>query len=463
MTSSASTESETPRNHVRESPVTVAILGAGAAGLTAARHLCELPGVQTDIFESADRIGGLLHSVDIDGLHFDVGTFLFFDGHSLLKSFPFLQESFVPFRYQPESVTPSGTFDVYPFTLGRFLKDHGVLSTAAGMGSLLAGKVRYRSYTTLPDFGRYYLGNVFYEQTGLRRYIHRLHDLPDTEIDLEFAANRLDAVSRQSIRAILSRQAQRLRAKLLRRPLPKPRQRLVRPAAGLPEVFQRIENHLEARGVRIQTDCRIRSVRRVNGRFHIQGDGIDGWYDRIVSTIPIPMMLRLIGQEPSTPVTTRSLVSLFYRGQIRNAAQIYFNFTQEARWKRITVFSKFYGQPKPDTDYFTVEITTSDPDSDSDLIRELHQEFEKHGLAVGLLKCPPELLGSYVTPDAYPVYLSGQLPEIEAEKQKLRDFGIDIVGRQGSFEYLISHFIAGQARTLAETMQQQLTPDRVGD
>ena len=166
-------------------------------------------------------------------------------------------------------------------------------------------------------------------------------------------------------------------------------------------------------------------------------------------------MLKLIGEEPRSEITARSLVSLFYRGPIRDTAQVYFNFTDEAKWKRITVFSQFYGKQDSVNDYFTVEITTTDCSPGN--IDALRNEFEQHALKTSLLKRPVEFLGHLITPNAYPVYRAGQLPEIEQEKNRLKEFGIDFVGRQGSFDYLISHFIAENARSLAGSMKQSLS------
>jgi len=50
----------------------VAIVGAGAAGIAAGRHLASA-GLDVLLIEATDRIGGRAHTVISDGLHFDLG------------------------------------------------------------------------------------------------------------------------------------------------------------------------------------------------------------------------------------------------------------------------------------------------------------------------------------------------------------------------------------------------------
>ncbi|POR56855.1 flavin monoamine oxidase family protein [Bosea psychrotolerans] len=53
-------------------PIDVAIVGAGAAGVAAGRHLAA-SGLDVLLIEATDRIGGRAHTAFHDGLHFDLG------------------------------------------------------------------------------------------------------------------------------------------------------------------------------------------------------------------------------------------------------------------------------------------------------------------------------------------------------------------------------------------------------
>lgn len=56
--------------------VRVAVVGAGISGLAAAHRLRTLlgPRAAITVFEQRDRVGGVLHAVDLAGVPFDVGA-----------------------------------------------------------------------------------------------------------------------------------------------------------------------------------------------------------------------------------------------------------------------------------------------------------------------------------------------------------------------------------------------------
>jgi len=146
-------------------------------------------------------------------------------------------------------------------------------------------------------------------------------------------------------------------------------------------------------------------------------------------------------------------VSLFYVGNIVKPGNTFFNFTYDAAWKRITVFSRFYetGAEAREDDYFTVEITVDDNVQDSD-VSAIADDFERHIKKTGLTSEKPELVGHYLTKDAYPVYRNSQSETVAREKTLLKEFGIELLGRQGNFEYEISNIVARQALVLTEKM-----------
>jgi len=57
-----------------------------------------------------------------------------------------------------------------------------------------------------------------------------------------------------------------------------------------------------------------------------------------------------------------------------------------------------------------------------------------------------------VTERAYPVFRVGDTPKLDADRARLRDLGVHLVGRQGAFEYLSSHAVASEARRLATSV-----------
>ena len=226
----------------------VAILGAGAAGLALARQLRRFDGARIVIFERSARVGGLQRSVEIDDAHFDVGTFLFHEGHGMLDAFPEIRPDFVEIDYRPVSITPVGSFDAYPFSLGGYFRDNGWFWSGISVLDLLASKLLYFGSGTMRGYAKYYTGGTIYRRSGLQHYIRRLHDENDSQIDIEFARRRLHVLSRNSLRStarkVLSR-AYRNRAR------GQIRKRLVRPVSGLDGVYARIRALVEKGGAEL--------------------------------------------------------------------------------------------------------------------------------------------------------------------------------------------------------------------
>lgn len=449
------THEESPIKEAGSPSKRVAVIGAGPTGLTAAKHLADA-GYMVDLLERTDRVGGLHRSVEIDGLHYDVGTFVFFEGHGLIEAFPSVKPMMVPINYAPRSITPKGNIDRYPFTFRRYLKDNGSGVGILSIANLLVAKARFRNPQTVPEFAYYYMGRTLYETSGLKQYIKRLHGAEDRELDIEFAKLRMPAVSAMSFRNIVSKRFRRFKNRWKGKKTRSLKDRTARPATGFNPFYAAIRDEIESAQVNLRLSVEVESIRRQDDYFAISINGTTEQYDRVISTLPIPVALRLCGL-PSNDVTeTRDLVSLFYRGKLAVDGPVIFNFTSESEWKRITVFSRFYETPEDGRDYFTVEITGSD--SSPDTIEACRRDFEQHAAKVNLLEGPPELVGNFHTPRAYPVYRKGTTEQLNEDKSRLADFGIDSIGRQGAFEYVISHFVALSAKKLTSEI---VAKDRV--
>lgn len=425
----------------------IAVLGAGVSGLVAASELRKL-GHHVTIFEKSNRPGGLQHSINIEEYEFDVGTFLYNDRHELLKTFPFLFDVFVPVRHKSLSLTPTGRTDNYPFSLKQYYRNYGLLISIISIVNLLISKLKYRNYASLPEYTKYYVGEIIYLKTGLKKYIERLNNLPAEEIDIEFAFQRLAMLRNLGIIATLQGIVKRFSAKLPGRKLKrsKPAQKYVRPREGFGYAYGLIASYLQDSGVDIRLESNVCAVSRLDNKFRLTVDSVEVDFDRVISTIPLPVMLRLIGEKSDMKIETTNLVSLFYTGQFNLNSAVLFNFTMEAQWKRMVVFSRFYSDTKDGQDYLTVEVSTHDTSEEN--IRRLQAEYEAHAAQYTLFKDVPNLVGSYVTRNAYPVYRLGDPEKLAAERAKLDAFGIEHVGRQGNFDYLSSNQAARRAKVL---------------
>lgn len=426
-----------------------AVLGGGVAGIAVAAELAASGLYDVDLIEGAPRLGGLHRSVEAGGLHFDIGAFLYMEGHPLFELFPFLLESCVRVPVRHRSLTPAGTLDGYPLTVRGYVRDHGLPHMAAALADLAWCKWACRRRATLPDHLSYYLGRTLYAESGLKTYIERLFGLPDAEVGLEFARYRMTKVERVcSLRAVAARlfRARRGMDQVL------PPHGYVRPEDGFAAMYGPVADALRERGVQVRMGARITGARRPGGAHELSVDGAEERYDDVVSTIPIPTLARLAGMEPPAAVETRSLYSLFYRhpGELRHDASYLYNFNPAGRWKRITTFSAMYGRRDGDA-WFTVEGTLPADAGDASL-DGCREDFERTAAAAGLFDGTPEYVGGLVTANAYPVYRPHNRPALDAARQALRDRGFVLVGRQGAFDYLGSASIVANARRTAREL-----------
>lgn len=429
----------------------IAILGGGITGCVLAGELAGSGRFDVSLIERAPRLGGLHRSVGIDGLHYDIGTFVFHPGHTVFQTFPGLASRFVEVPSRFLSLRASGRVDGYPMTLRGYARDHGVAHLSYALSDLLCCKVRHCRRNTVPGYAKYYLGSTIYRESGLKAYIERLYSMLDTEVDPIFATKRLGLIGRWcSLRGIAASMLRGRRTVLRGTPALTPTD-LVRPPGGFDGVYQAIGDEVKARGARVRTGCDIHSVRRVRDGFELDIDGVAERFDRVISTIPVPAMARLAGIPMRHELEYVKMVSLFYRshGAAVADATVLHNFTPTGAWKRITFFSQYYGRCNGDH-YFTAEIPVSERD-DEDPDRH-RTAFESHTRRLGIFPSAPRLQGYLVTRHAYPVYRRDSLDLIQEEKEKLTRWGLLLSGRQGEFDYISSSDAAGNARRFASEL-----------
>lgn len=415
--------------------------------MSAAKALSDDPRIDVRLVEGTPRLGGLHKSVTLGGRVFDIGVFLFRPDHFLLRTFPFLLDSFVPAKPATVSITPAGHVDVYPVSLRGYVRDNGIACLLRSAVDIPYARLRYRSRATVEDYAKFYIGPTLFERSGLRHYIERLYGLELDQIGIDFALQRLHI-----FKAYLPAKAalRSLRARLPRRNAIDPKLRLVRPPEGFDAVYGAIEEDLVQRGVRVLKGARVDSLRRAGGHFIASIDGEEARYDAVISTIPIPAVFRLLGERPRARYDQMKLLSLFYSGRLANRAPIQTNFTRSGLWKRLIAFSSFYRRTEAADDYWVVEATTRD---DSDETREaLRDDFETHARSFGVVDGAPVLLGSEFTHNAYPVFRSAEAEALDEDRAALERIGVIPVGRQGRFEYLGSDQTSARAQRAARSI-----------
>ncbi len=415
-----------------ESLAEVVVLGAGISGLVSASVLLRQGAATVVVVDDYGHVGGNHIDRSYSGYTFDVGSLIFQDDSPLLAHFPEILPRYVPIDPSWSRLNPQAKVTHYPFSIRDDVLDAGPTECMRMVGSLLLDRVRKRRQDNVRDYTERLLGARFVERSGLGFYMQRLCGLPPEQIDLEFAKNRLGWLEGQTnARALVRRILGSLRGD------PEPpshNTQLARSREGYAHLYEPAVERLKAMGVNFRLGAGLRHVRRLTDHFEVATSGGPIKARRIISTIPVDHALRLCGIDAEgQPLPTVTLVSLFFSfaGDRGFDTSILYNFSREGAWKRVTVFSDFYGEAGG-RQYFTAEVIGREV-GDSPTTAE--EDFRAHCSANGLFIGDLRLEGHHVLRNAYPIYTQGSGQRARDAIRALREFGLESLGRQGGFQY----------------------------
>ena len=381
----------------------VIVLGAGISGLVSASILLGQGHQRILVVDEYDHIGGN----HIDRTHgpytFDIGSLIFQDDSPLLRHFPELLAHYVPISPSWSRLNPQGMVTDYPFSVQDDLLAAGPLECARILGSAIRSRTRRRPLRHAADFGRHWIGPRLMQRSGLESYMERFFGLPADQVDLTFAEQRMGWISdHASVRHF----GQRLLSLARPKPPGRPKNRqLVRPQEGFDFLYRPATDRLEAAGVTFRLGSRLQRLTRTAKGFGLATDDQTVEARRVVSTIPLDRALDVCGVQRDRALPTVTLVSLFYSFSGRRGfdSSILYNFSHQGAWKRLTVYSDFYG-PAEGREYFAVEVIGERVGC---LVEQAAEDFRSHTTRNGLLRGDLRLEGNHILTQAYPVYTDG--------------------------------------------------------
>lgn len=403
------------------------VLGAGVSGLVSASVITKQGFKRVLIVDEYRHIGGNHMDWSSNGYTFDIGSLIFQDDSPLLTHFPELLSLYVPIEPRWGRLTPQRIVTDYPISL----RDDIVGSGPAGMlrifGSVCYARLFQRKMHDAKDFARYWIGSELLRRSGLESYMRRFYGLALEQIDIDLAQKRMLWISEHaSLRNLFGR---------LFRPKRKGQtnRQLARPKAGFASLYRLAQDNLEKRGVTFALGAKPVAIDRVDGGFRLRLEDRLVTARRVISTIPIERAQALCNMERSAGLETTTLISLYFSfsGKRGFSQPIMYNFSHDGAWKRLTVYSDFYG-PADGREYFGVEVIGEQVDGSTDAAE---RDFRDHVKANGLFEGDLTLEGSETLTHAYPVYARGAARQAEEARAALTDFGIESFGRHGGFNY----------------------------
>ncbi|MCU4181120.1 FAD-dependent oxidoreductase [Bosea sp. BH3] len=403
------------------------VLGAGISGLVSASVLLNQGCSRVLVADEYAHLGGNHIDWSSGDYTFDIGSLIFQDDSPLLAHFPELLPRYVPIDPRWARLNPQGMVTAYPISLRDDLLAAGPVQLSLILGSVLYARLFQRKMANARDFARYWIGDRLLRRSGLEAYMRRFYGIEPERIDLQLARKRMQWISENASVASL------LRKFLAPRPTGPGNRQLARPREGFQHLYSAAAEQLSQRGVGFRLGTKLEAITKEAGGFRLRCADGDISASRIVSTIPLPRAQELCGI-PAAKLETVTLLALYFSfaGSERGFdASILYNFSHESAWKRLTVYSDFYGRAGG-REYFAAEVIADHIGGD---IAKAESDFRDHMAANGLFTGDLKLEGHQFLENAYPIYKNGAEEAAAEAVRSLQAFGIESLGRQGAFNY----------------------------
>lgn len=424
-------------------PKTVAIIGAGPAGITAAYQLVKA-GHKVEVFEASDSVGGLARTIDLWNQKVDLGPHRFFSTDPRVNK---LWLEIIGDDYEMVDrmtrIYYKGRFFFYPLRPFNALANLGLLEATRCMTSY--GVQRFQRATeqgcfenwVVSRFGRR-LFEIFF-----KTYSEKLWGISCTDMDSDFAAQRIKKLSLwEAIRNAFFGRNGKTHKTLV--------DQFAYPHGGSGELYTRMADYVRLNGGSVECKRPVRRVLTTEGR--VTGvefeSGEQRTFDEVISTMPIH---QLVTRLPGVPANiTTAAQSLRFRNTILVYLKVertdlfpdnwLYVHSPELRTGRITNFRNWvpqlHGNEK--STILALEYWCNDDDStwskDNDsLVALASNELRR----TGLIRNAPISAGHvYRIRRCYPVYNRGYKTKLKPVEQYLSGVeGLTVIGRYGAFKY----------------------------
>lgn len=421
----------------------IAIIGAGPAGLTAAFELAK-NGLNVQIFEAGDSVGGMAKTISLWGQLVDLGP------HRFFSSDPRVNRLWLDVVGQDYSMVSrltriyyKKTFFDYPLRALNALFGLGVIQSIFCVLSYIHAKVLpIRDESTFESwvinrFGRR-LFTIFFKS-----YSEKLWGISCKELDADFAAQRIKKLSLyEAIKSAVFKSGGSKHKTLV--------DEFAYPHQGAGAVYDLMAQKIIELGGQIHLNTSVQSVHpSINGStpmLKIEG-GKQLNFDHIISSMPITHLVDRMGAPSDIQDHAKAL-------QFRNTILVYLQVdatspfpdqwiyvhSAELQTGRITNFKNWVPsiiQGQQET-ILCLEYWCYDDDAmwemDHDALIAL---ATKEIYQTTLIPKNTVLAGKVIrVPKCYPVYATGYRSHLDPVEQYLSNqAGLSVIGRYGAFKY----------------------------
>lgn len=421
----------------------VAIIGAGPAGITAAHALIQ-KGCDVDVFEATPQIGGMARSFPLWGVNVDLGPHRFFSKDARVNR---LWHELMGDDYQMvERLTRiyyGGRFYHYPLKPLNALGNLGWIEAAHCAASyakqLLIKPFQKMPVTSFEDWVVAAFGRRLY-QLFFQSYSEKLWGIPCHELDVDFAAQRIQGFSMAHALWASIGLNRRVHKTLVHR--------FPHPIEGSGIVYERMAERIRQKGGRIHLSRPVVGM-APDGRSLRLADGAELSFDHIISTMPLTQLCRSLPNLPDEVsdaldrLTYRNTLLIYIKVEHPSLFPDQWLYMQspEFRLGRITNFRNWPNGQAANSDssilaleYWCDEHDTLWSTPDAELIHMAIDETRQ----TGLLRDAPVSDGVVVrVPRCYPVYRKGYRDWLAPVVRHLNTCCPHLlaIGRAGAFKY----------------------------
>jgi protoporphyrinogen oxidase len=405
----------------------VIVLGAGISGLVSASVLQKQGYRRIVVVDEYAHIGGNHIDCRIGDYTFDIGSLIFQDDSPLLAHLPELLPLYIEINPSWGRLNPQGIVTDYPISVKDDIFAAGPVEWTRMALSVLFARIFRSRLRNARDFAEYWIGARLLRRSGLENYMLRFYGVSAEQIDLQFAHKRMPWLKEQASPRNAFRRLLRAFEK------PATSKQLARPREGFAYLYQVATQRLVKGGVTFRLGAKMDRLQKRDGGFLLQIGDRSVSAQRVVSTIPLEHARSLCEIPLASSLQSVTLISLFFSfsGGRGFGQSILYNFSDKGVWKRLTMYSDFYGRCDG-REYFAVEVNA---DHVLGSVEAAAEDFRRHSSENGLFNGDLKLEGGHILANAYPVYTNNAAERAASVVDALRAFGVESFGRQGGFDY----------------------------